>query len=358
MLQRHSFFAEAERKGVHLEGAMVLAEDAWLEEEGDRIAFDALPTLSTTPNSGIPSWLTTITDPKIFDVLFAPNKGADILGEVLRGNWLMDTAMFPYMEQTGEVSSYGDYSNNGSAGLNVNYPQRQSYLYQTIIQYGEKEQERAGLARIAWAAGMQKSAITVLNKYQNLTYHLGVGGLANYGLINEPSLPAALTPSPKAAGGNAWIKNGVINATANEVFLDIQSLFIALVGQNNGLVEATDPMVLVMSPTSALALTATNSFDVNVYDLLKKNFPKIRFETDPLYGALSTSNPQGNLAGNLVQLIAESVDGQEVGYCAFNEKLRTHKLIIDLSSFKQKLTQGTWGFILRYPAGFGQMVGV
>ena len=357
-MYRHPDFAEFERRGVHLEGAMIYAEDAWKGDDGFTLAMDAQPALSSTPNTGIPSWLTTIVDPQIFKVLFAPNKGAMILGEVKRGSWLDETAMFPLTEATGEVSSYGDYSNNGSAGLNMNFPQRQSYMYQTILQYGEREMERAGLARIGWAAEVQQSGIFALNKYQNLTYHLGVQGLANYGLLNEPALSAALTPAPKAAGGTAWIQNGVIKASANEVYNDIQSLFVQVVSQNNGNVEAMDAMVLVMSPTSALALTATNAFNVNVYTLLKGNFPNIRFETDPLYGVASTSNPQGNAAGNLVQLIAKSVEGQEAGYCAFNEKLRSHKIVIDLSSFKQKLTQGSWGFIYRQPTAIAQMVGV
>jgi hypothetical protein len=355
-MQRHPYFAEAERMGAHFEGAMLLLEPEWKSDY--RLAMDAQPALSTTPNAGIPSWLTTVIDPQIYKVLFAPNKGADILGEVKKGSWLDETAMFPIAENTGEVSSYGDYSNNGSAGLNMTFPQRQAYLYQTILQYGEREMERAGLARIGWAAGVQEAGIFALNKFQNLTYHFGVAGLANYGLLNEPSLSAALTPGPKASGGNGWTKNGAINATANEIYLDIQALFLQLVKQNNGLVTKIDRLVMVLDPETDVALTATNTFNVNVMDLLKKNFPNIRIETDPLYGAVTSSNPQGNAAGNLVQLIAEKVEGQETGYCAFNEKLRSHKIVIELSSFKQKLTQGSWGFIYRQGTAIAQMVGV
>ena len=113
-----------------------------------------------------------------------------------------------------------------------------------------------------------------------------------------------------------------------------------------------------MSPGSAVALTATNSFNVNVYDLLKKNFPNIRFETAVQYGVLSASNPQGVAAGNMVQMIAENVEGQDTGYCAFNEKMRSHPIVRGLSSFKQKLTAGTWGAVVRMPVAFASMVGV
>jgi hypothetical protein len=113
-----------------------------------------------------------------------------------------------------------------------------------------------------------------------------------------------------------------------------------------------------MSPSSAVALTATNTFNVNVTDMLKKNFPNIRVETAVQYGQKSAANPQGVAAGNLVQLIAESIEGQDTGYCAFNEKMRSHPIIKALSSFKQKLTGGTWGAIIRMPVAFVSMLGV
>ena len=79
----------------------------------DAMAFDAQPALSTDPNSAIPMMLTTMIDPDIIKVLFAPVKAAEIIDEVRKGEWTDDTALFPIAEHTGEVSSYGDRSNNG-----------------------------------------------------------------------------------------------------------------------------------------------------------------------------------------------------------------------------------------------------
>ncbi len=62
--------------------------------------------------------------------------------------------------------------------------------------------------------------------------------------------------------------------------------------------------------------------------------------------------------GNLVQLIAEDVEGQDTGYCAFNEKMRAHPVIRAASSFKQKVTSGVWGAIIRQPAAIAGMLGV
>lgn len=322
------------------------------------LAMDAQPALTTVANSAIPAMLTTTIDPEVFEILFSPSKAAEILGEVKRGSWLDETIMFPVVEATGEVSSYGDFNNNGRAGVNTNWPQRQAYLFQVIKEYGEREMERAGLARINWVSEIDKAAALTMTKFMNLSYFFGVNGLQNYGLLNDPTLSAALTPSTKAAGGTAWIVSGVVNGTANEIYLDIESLFYQLVTQTGGLVEADSEMVLALSPASAVALTATNTFNVNVADLLKKNFPNIRIITAVQYGATTATNPQGVAAGNFVQLAATQLEGQKTGFMAYNEKMRAHPVIRHMSSFRQKVSGGTWGAVLRMPAAVSSMVGI
>jgi len=347
---------------IHADKGVVLPDvKAYLPAEFKRnfaLAMDAQPALSTDPNSAIPAYLSMYIDPAVFEILFAPNMAGDIFGEVKKGDWLTDTAAFPIIEHTGEVSSYGDYNNNGSAGANAGWPQYQSYLFQTIKEYGERELERMGLGRINYVSEIDAAAATVLNKFSNLTYFFGVAGLQNYGLVNDPALSAALTPATKSYGGTKWINNGVIVATANEIYLDIESLYIQLVTQAPGLIDQKTKMTLALGTVAATALTATNSFNVNVSDLLKKNFPNLEVKTAVQYNQQSTANPQGVVAGNEVQLIVDSIEGQDVGYCAFNEKMRAHTIVKELSAFKQKLTAGTWGAIIRMPMGISSMVGV
>lgn len=325
------------------------------------IALDAAPPgLTTAPNASVPSILTTYLDPELVRVLFAPVAAANIMEERKVGDWTMDTYMVPVVEATGEVSSYGDYNENGRTGVNVNFPQRQSYHFQTISEYGERELERAGLTKMNLIAEIDAAAVETLKRFSNYSYFFGVGGnLRNYGLLNDPSLPAALTPATKAAGGARWMTVGnAINATANEVYADIEALFAQLVSQTTGLVKQTDEMILAMSPTSAVALTATNSFNVNVSDLLKKNFPNMRVETAVQYGAASSTNPEGVAAGNFVQLIAKTLEGKSVGFLGFTEKLRAHKMEVRTSSYKQKKTSGTWGAIIKFPLAISSMVGI
>ena len=310
------------------------------------LAQDAQPGLITVSSSGIPAFLSTYIDPKLIEVLVAPMKAAEIAGaEVKKGDWTMSTAMFPVVESTGEVSSYGDHSENGVAGVNSNFPQRQSYHYQVMTQWGELELERAALAKIDYANRLNIASALTLNKYQNKTYFFGVAGLQNYGLLNDPSLSAAIVPTTKAASGTGWA-----NATGSEVLNDLAKLYTQLLSQTGGLIDRETKMTLAISPASdGTGFTKVTDFNVSVAEKVKKLYPNLTVKTAPEY---STSS------GELVQLFVDEFEGQRTVECAFTEKMRAHPIVIGTSSFKQKKSQGTWGSIIYRPAFVAQMLGV
>jgi hypothetical protein len=338
------------RAGVHFMGQpnvdlQVAGAANGLRMANDGFACDAQPGLITTSNSGIPAFLSTYIDPAFIEVLVAPMKAAEIVGdEVKKGDWTTETIMFPMVESTGETSSYGDYSENGVAGVNTNFPQRQSYTYQVITQWGERELERAGLARIDWANRMNIASALTLNKFQNKTYFYGVANLQNYGLLNDPSLSAPITPTTKAATGTTWAV-----ATALEILADVTLLYKQLQTQANGLIELDTPMTMAISPTIEACMTITTQFNVSVADLLKKNYPGLKVKTAPEYATT---------AGQLVQLIVDKFEGQQTVSVAFTEKMRAHPIVVGSSSFKQKKSQGTWGAIVYRPMFIAQMIGV
>lgn len=348
-----------ERAGIAFDGfnARMLPDDRGyrdiigMDHAGAMVAMDAAYPLITTSSAGIPAMLSTYIDPKLIEVLIAPMKAAEAAGgEKKTGDWTTRTAMFPVIESTGEATSYGDYNNSGSAGVNFQFPQRQSYSYQTITQWGEKELADTGLAKIDLAARKNIASALTLNKYQNKTYLFGVSGLQNYGMLNDPALPADLTPITKAAGGTAWIlPNGNVNATAVEVQRDISKMFFTLQARTQGLLETTDPIVLIMSPQASVALTITDQFNVNVADILKKTYPRLEIRTVPEYATAG---------GQKVQMVIEEYEGQRTWDCSFTEKMRAHPIIQELSAFKQKKSAGTWGTVIYRPLFIQGMIGV
>jgi len=352
-----------EARGVVMPDVRQYVPDGWgddidLAMDQAGIAMDAQPGLTTVPNTGIPAFLTTMIDPQVYEILFAPLEAKNIYDEVQKGDWTTNSVMFPTIEHTGETSAYGDYSNNGSTGANTNFPSRQPFLFQTILQYGDRELDVAGAAKINWLNELNGAAAWVINRFQNQSYFFGIQYLQNYGIINDPNLTAALTPSPKAYGNNQWVTNNVITATPNEIYLDIQSLVIQLIQQSVGNINMKSNFVLALSPTSEFAITATNSFDVNVTDLLKKNIPNLKIVSAMQYQAQSNINPQGVVGGNMAQLICTDVRGQKTGFVAYNLKMRTGRLIPDMSSYKQKLTAGTLGAVIRQPFAITTMIGI
>ncbi len=351
-----------EAAGLVLPGVKMFVPDEWKRSNLsiEQMAMDAAGTLSTDPNSAVPAMLTTAIDPDVIRIVFAPLQIAEILGEERKvGDWLQETRLFPVVEDTGEVSSYDDYSNNGRAGINFNYPALQSYLFQVIQNYGERETARAGLMRINYVGDLGRASASLLNRFGNLTYAFGISGLQNYGLLNNPYLSSYLTPAVKAWGGTTWFNGGSPAATANEVYNDILAVVEKIIAQTNGTVDMEQEMTLALSPQSALAMKFANSFGVYVEDLLKKGFPKMKIKTAVQYGAVTSANSQGySASGNLFQIIVDQIDGQKVAYPAYNEKMRAHKIVPELSAWKQKMTSGTWGTVMRMPLGICGMIGV
>lgn len=303
----------------------------------DQIAFDAQPELVTVANAGIPAFLSNFLDPKLIEVIVTPMKAAEIAGEMKKGDWVSTVTTFVMIESTGEVSAYGDYNNGGNADANSNFPQRQSFHYQTFTGWGEKELAYGGLAGIDLASRKNIASVLVLNKFQNASYFFGIAGLQNYGLLNDPDLPAPIAPT------NPWDAS-----TADGVFADILKLFAQLVRQSGGTLDQDTRLTLALSPTNSLNLNKTNQFNVNVFDQIRKNFPGITVKTAPEYSTDS---------GELVQMIVDEYEGQETLTAAFTEKLRTHAMVVGSSSFSQKKSQGTWGTVIWRPVFVAQMLG-
>jgi hypothetical protein len=346
--------------GIHLPPTAVLAQDAWRDDlfaaaranpalvnanmRTAILAHDAQPGAITSPNAGIPGFLTNIIDPEVIRIFTQPMRAAEIFGERKMGDWTTLSAQFPTIESAGQVASYGDYNNNGTTSVNANWVPRQSYYYQTIKRYGEREQAFWGVGGINKSAELDISAAYVMAKFQNRSYFYGIAGLQNYGMLNEPSLIAPSTPAVKAGGGTTWT-----NATAQEIYNDVLALYTQLNVQMGGNINMRDRMTLVLSTTRESALSKVSQFNVTARTTTLENFPNLTIETAPEY---STAG------GELMQLFLPTFEGTTTAYGAFTEKMRAHPLIAQLSAWMQKMSAGTWGAIFRRPTALAQMLGI
>lgn len=312
-----------------------------MKEDGQMaLVCDAQPELVTSANGGIPAYFTNYFDPSAIKIAVSPQRATEIVGsEEKKGDWTTTHAQFISVELVGETSAYGDFNNNGSASANLNFPIRQSFLYQTFTNWGELQMARAGAARVDWANKVNEASILVLNKFQNASYFFGIAGIPNYGLLNDPNLPPAI------AATATWNASGT---TPEQVYEDVRRLFVQLQYQSGGTIRSDAAMTLAMSNTLEVALDKTNTYGLSARNQLNKHFPNLTVKTAVEYESAS---------GQFIQLICTSVDGQQTATTGYTEKMRAHAVVTGNSSWSQKKSQGTFGTVIFNTFAIASMIG-
>lgn len=301
-------------------------------------AVNLAPTMVTAPNAGIPAWLTTFFDPKAIETVIAPMAAAQIFGEVKKGDWTTDTAMFRTVEPVGQVATYGDWSPNGMAGSNSTYPTRETYHYQVWTEYGDKELAKAGAGMIDLAADKQRARSLTMAKFQNQSYLFGIAGLRNYGLSNDPSLTA-----PTAAPVN--YATAEPEAIANDVVRQVGNLITKSSGAINGM---TERLVMATAPSLINDIRRTNSFGLSADKKIRETYPNIEYVAVPEYDTA---------AGRLIQLWVAEIDGQVTAELGFTDKLRAHSVERYSTNTRQKFSGGTLGAVIYRPFAVEQTIG-
>lgn len=309
-----------------------------------QLAQDA--ALITTPNTTVPAEFLAYVDPKVIEILTGVRNVKKIFSEVRKGDWTVPYAKFRVQEFTGVSTAYDDYADGAVAGVNVNWPSREQYVFQTTIKYGDLETEMASVAKLNLASEKQRAAARVLDVDANRFYLFGVAGKEIYGLLNDPNLPASITPGTAAGGGTVWS-----GKTADEIYADVLKLASALRQNSMGNINEDTPLVLALSPSSNSLLAKINTYGLSVREMLKNEFGnKLSFvELPELYNAVS---------GSTVMLIATEIMGAPTAELAFGEKYHAHRIVEDMSSIKQKISASTYGCVLYYPMGVAVMEAV
>ena len=195
------------------------------------LAMDA--ALQTVPNIGIPSVLTSYVDTNVTSVLYEPRNATQLAKEMKIGTWTTSTSIFKVREATGFIAPYGDFSPNGRAGVNYNYPRREQALFQAIIEFGDLESDLSAEAKLNLIADKQMAAATTVAIAANKFYLRGVAGREIYELLNDPNL----NPSIAAAATGTSASTKWADKTMLQIYDDIIALFTELVEQNPNITQ-------------------------------------------------------------------------------------------------------------------------
>ena len=313
-----------------------------------QLAMDA--AASTAPNIGAPAALYTYIDPRIVHVLFGVTNASKFFAPNKVGSWEQDFATFEVEEIEGNVTAYNDYADGVTTDVNYNFPSRQIYRYQTTIKYGDLESDKASAAKIPLVSRKQFAAAEIIARAENKFQMYGVKGIQSYGMLNDPNLPASI--SPVSTGGNSTWADKVAASpaeAANIVYNDVSKLWSALTANNAGHLETNAPIVLGVSNKMISYLTIPNQYGKTAKVLLTENFPNLEIVQVP---ELSTTS------GEMLYMTVRDLYGDETGWTAFAEKFRMGRLIPELSSYKQKASAATWGCVIRRPSLVATMLGI
>lgn len=309
----------------------------------DQLANDA--AMVTAANSGVPVEFTSYIDPMVIPILTATRGAREIFGEAKKGDWTTSYARFQTSEITGEVEAYTDYGQGGASDVNPTFPVRTQYIYQTNIRYGDREVDVASRARLQLAADKQRAAATVIDIASNKFALYGVAGLEIYGLLNDPNLPADVTPLPNANSKTLWT-----DKSTKEIYEDVLYLFGKMADRGAGHIDANTELVLATSPATQVQLGKATDFNISARQMLETYFPRIRFVALP---ELATAP-----GGNSILLVAPTIEGLPTAQIGFSEKFRAMRLIPESSSFHQKFVGSSYGTIIYRPFAIGRMTSV
>lgn len=309
----------------------------------DQLANDA--AMVTAANSGVPVEFTSYIDPMVIPILTATRGAREIFGEAKKGDWTTSYARFQTSEITGEVEAYTDYGQGGASDVNPTFPVRTQYIYQTNIRYGDREVDVASRARLQLAADKQRAAATVIDIASNKFALYGVAGLEIYGLLNDPNLPAAVSPLPNTGDKTLWAEK-----STKEIYEDVLYLFGKMADRGAGHIDANTELVLATSPATQVQLGKATDFNISARQMLETYFPKIRFVALP---ELATAT-----GGTSILLVAPTIEGLPTAQIGFSEKFRAMRLIPESSSFHQKFVGSSYGTIIYRPFAIGTMTGV
>lgn len=309
----------------------------------DQLANDA--AMVTAANSGVPVEFTSYIDPMVIPILTATRGAREIFGEAKKGDWTTSYARFQTSEITGEVEAYTDYGQGGASDVNPTFPVRTQYIYQTNIRYGDREVDVASRARLQLAADKQRAAATVIDIASNKFALYGVAGLEIYGLLNDPNLPAVVSPLSNAGDKTLWAEK-----STKEIYEDVLYLFGKMADLGAGHIDANTELVLATSPATQVQLGKATDFNISARQMLETYFPKIRFVSLP---ELATAT-----GGTSILLVAPTIEGLPTAQIGFSEKFRAMRLIPESSSFHQKFVGSSYGTIIYRPFAIGKMTGV
>jgi hypothetical protein len=292
-------YRDLERIGIGFEPRYLGAAVRAAMDSGAMDAWAPNPSQVTSPSIVAPiqflqNWL-----PGFVKVITAARKIDELIGIETIGNWRDEWIIQGVVEPMGNIAVYKDGTNVPLADWNPNWNQRTIVRFESGVQVGRLEQERAAAAMINSDAEKRASSVLNLEIFRNLVgfYGFNSGSNNTYGFLNDPGLPAYVTVANGAAGSTWAVK------TFLEITQDIITAMNQLQVQSQDNIDPEKASTTLGIPFNVRQyLSKLNDLGtLSVYMWLKATYPKCRVVTAPQLAA-------ANGGANVFYLYADTVE--------------------------------------------------
>lgn len=312
--------------------------------ETSQIAMDA--ALQTVANVNTPEMFATFVSPEVVEILVSPMRSEEIFSSTKRADWPDQKTMFQAVEFIGQTTEYSDFGRGVLSDANIEQCVRDTHRFQTFIQCGDLEQDMVAKQKINLLQQKQKAAALALKIEMNNANFFGVSGKSIYGLLNDPALPAAITPATVDGSKVKWEDKG-----ANDIYNDLLALVTQISEASDGLVDFQSDFKLLVPPSVYANLAKITELGIApILEVLKRHFPKLEI--------LAVPQMEDEDGVCKAMLIATDLMGTPTGTFGFSEKLKTFRVMLEHSSISQKWASGTTGFLLFRPFCIATMQGI
>jgi hypothetical protein len=266
----HSYIAELVNT-LKMANAMDSNDVGILPTPGQIATTASVPTLVQFLQAWLPGFVNFIT---------AARKIDELIGMATIGSWEDEQIVQGMLEPTGNATPYGDYNDIPFTSWNVNFEWRTVVRFEMGIMVGLLEEARAARIRVSSSGEKRGQAGRALDIQRNRVgfYGYNDGAGRTYGFLNDPSLPAYVSVTTKAAGGTAWS-----GATFNEITADIRIALAALQVQSYDTIDVEKtPITMAIPMGTNQYLTVTQSVGgISVRDWIRQNYANLRIVTAP-----------------------------------------------------------------------------
>lgn len=308
------------------------------------------PATMSTPVQFLQQWM-----PGVVFALTKARRIDNLTTYKTAGSWEDEEIVQRINEGLGQPAAYSDFSSTPLSSYNPSYETRTIVRFELGLEVGKLEEQRSARAMMDSSEWKRVACANSLEILRNFIGFYGFNGGINrtYGYLNDPNLPAYLSPFPKVGGGTTWAV-----ATFQEIIRDIRFMLSSLQVQSGDNFDPDKtPMILALGTSVYQYLTITT--DLNGYTVkrwVEETMPNLTFVSVPELDAAV-----GGL--NVAYLYFVNIDDQSTDDgSVIDQFIPTKYMFIGneqrMKYFSETYGMATAGIFTKRPVGIVRMSGI